>query len=130
MYLQATSAASLLDIPVSTFYQLVRQGTLPPAVSKLGKHRLWRKADLVATVDPAGYKSAHDKAEAAAGHPPASQRKRPGPLLLAPGPGHAKRGTARAPAGRSPYAGILGGAGSGAAAVTHTDGREDDSRHG
>ena len=112
MYLQASSAASFLDLPVSTFYQLVREGQLPPSVSKLGKHRLWSRDQLIATVDPRGYKAAHvDKA--AAGHPPASTPEREGPLLLAGRPEHVIRRSPDQAAGRSPYAGILGGAGDG-----------------
>lgn len=114
MFLQATSAASLLDLPVSTFYQLVREGKLPPSISKLGKHRLWRKDDLVATVDPEGYKSAHDKAQAAAGHSPASQRQWARAVLLAPGQRDSQRRATGKAARQSPFAGVLGGTGNGA----------------
>jgi len=108
MFLQASSAARLLDLPVSTFYQLVREGRLPPAVSKVGKHQLWRQEALIASVDPEGYKASHETSK---GHPPASQGERQNSVLLAPGPGHLKRGTANSIARQSPYAGILGGAG-------------------
>ena len=111
MFLQAKRAAALLDLPVSTFYGLVREGRLPPAVSKVGKHRLWRRADLIASVDPEGYKASHEKAQASTGHPPAGKGKRQGAVLLAPRSRHASGGTARQAAGRSPYAGILGSAG-------------------
>jgi len=114
MFLQARRAAALLDLPVSSFYQLVRRGELPPAASKVGRHQLWRQDDLVASVDPEGYKARHEQAQIAAGHPPASQGQRPGAILLAPGPGHPSRRSKGATAGQSPYAGILGGAGDGA----------------
>jgi len=106
MFLQARSAARLLDLPVSTFYQLVREGRLPPAVSKVGKHQLWRREALIASVDPEGYKASHETSKR---HPSASEGKRQGAVLLAPGPGHPKRWTARAAAGQSPFAGVLGG---------------------
>lgn len=114
MYLRASNAAKLLDLPVSTFYQLVREGTLPPAVSKLGKHRLWSREQLVATADPRGYNAANDNPEIAPRRSPASPTKRKGALLLAPRSGDASRRATSAPAGRSPFAGILGGAGDGA----------------
>lgn len=111
MYLRARSAAKLLDLPPSTFYQMVREGRLPPAASKVGRHQLWRQADLIAAVDPRGYKAAHDKAEAAAGRSPAGAAERPYKVLLAPRPGFGSARTKSAVAGRSPYAGILGGTG-------------------
>lgn len=107
MFLRAANAAKLLDLPISTFYQLVREGRLPPAVSKLGKHRLWRKDQLVASVDPEGYKSAYVD-QAAAGSSPAGPPERSGEVLLAPRQGNGQRRAARAPARRSAYAGILG----------------------
>jgi hypothetical protein len=111
MYLQASSAATLLDLPVSTFYQLVREGILPPSVSKVGKHRLWSREQLVAAVDPRGYKPDH--VETPPRHPPSGSPQRKGPLLLAPRAEHPLRRATGKAAGRSPYAGILGGSGDG-----------------
>ena len=108
MYLQAKSAARLLDLPISTFYQLVREGRLPPAVSKVGKHQLWHRDDLIATVDPHRYNHGHGHAQAAARHPQEGNRKREGEVLLPPGSGNAKRGTARALTRQSPFYGVLG----------------------
>lgn len=112
MFLRATNAAKLLDLPISTFYQLVREGRLPPAASKIGKHRLWRTDQLVASADPEGYKSSH-VTEAAAGHPPASPRERTGKVFLAPTKGDAPRREAGKTARRSPYTGVLGSSGKG-----------------
>lgn len=111
MFLQARRAAALLDLPVSSFYQLVRQGQLPPAASKVGRHQLWRKDDLIASVDPEGYKARHEQAQIAAGHPPATKTQWKGPLLLASGPKHGLPGATYSASRQSPYAGILGGAG-------------------
>lgn len=111
MFLRAPNAARLLDLPLSTFYQLVREGRLPPAVSTVGRHRLWSREQLVAAVDPKGYKASHDEAEAAAGHPSATKTKWTGPLLLASGPRHGLPGASYQASRRSPYAGILGGSG-------------------
>ena len=111
MYLRASSAAQFLDLPVSTFYQLVREGVLPPSTSKLGKHRVWSREQLIATADPRGYKPAN--VEAPPRHPPAGSPQRPGPVLLAPRPEHVLRRAKGETTGRSPYAGILGGASGG-----------------
>lgn len=111
MFLQARRAAALLDLPVSSFYQLVRQGQLPPAVSKVGKHQLWRQDALIASVDPEGYKASHEQAQIADRHPPEGGPKRPREILLAPRPGHGRRRGAKAAAGQSPFAGILVDAG-------------------
>lgn len=110
MYLRARSAAQLLDLPLSTFYQLVRQGSLPPAVSQLGKHRLWSREQLVAAVDPRGYKAAHEH-QAAAGGTQADKAVRPRAVCLSDWERNLFRRASREAAGRSPYAGILGGAG-------------------
>lgn len=107
MFLRATSAAALLDLPLSTFHQLVREGTLPPPVSKLGRHRLWSREQLVAVADPRGYKAAHEH-QAAAGRSPAGPAKRPGEVRLPDRPGNAPRRPSSEVARRSPYAGILG----------------------
>ena len=126
MYLRASSAAKLIDLPMSTFYQLVREGKLPPAVSKLGKHRLWSREQLVATVDPKGYKASHDNPDTAPRNTPAAKTQRKGPLLLAPRSGDASsRATGKA-AGRSPFFGILGGAGDGAGHTRSGDGITED----
>lgn len=107
MFLRASSAAKLLDLPLSTFYQLVREGKLPPAVSQIGKHRLWSREQLVAAVDPRGYKPSHED-QAAAGRPPASPAVGPGQVRLPDRPGNAPRRPSSEAARRSPYAGILG----------------------
>lgn len=110
MFLRATSAAALLDLPLSTFHQLVREGTLPPPVSKLGRHRLWSREQLVAVADPRGYKAAHEH-QAAAGRPPASPAVGPGEVRLPEWKGYKRGWDKGQAAGRSPYAGILGGVG-------------------
>jgi len=111
MFLRAPSAAKLLDLPLSTFYQLVRDGSLPPAVSKVGRHRLWSREHLIATVDPRGYEAANDQAKAAAGRPPAGSAQRPREVLLPAGAGDCIGRGPHAASRRSPYAGILGGSG-------------------
>lgn len=107
MFLRAESAARLLDLPISTFYALVRKGSLPPAASKIGKHRLWKQDDLVATADPKGYNSGH-VTKIAAGHSPDRSPKRGDKVLLGTGPGHGKRGAENKATGRSTFTGILG----------------------
>lgn len=112
MFLRAINAAALLDLPLSTFHQLVRDGTLPPPVSQIGKHRLWSREQLVAAVDPRGYKAAHEH-QAAAGRSPAGPAERPGEVRLPERARHVPRRGSGSAAGRSPYAGILGGTGDG-----------------
>ena len=109
MFLRAPSAAQLLDLPLSTFYQLVREGSLPPAVSKLGKHRLWSREQLVATADPRGYKAAHEH-QAAAGSSPANPAEREGKVRIPERARNVPRRGSFSAAGRSPYTGILGSA--------------------
>jgi hypothetical protein len=109
MYLRASSAAEMLDLPISSFYQLVREGQLPLSVSKLGKHQLWSREQLIATVDPRGYKAAHEH-QAAAGRPPASPTVGPGEVCVSARARDLVRRNAGKAAGRSPYAGILGSA--------------------
>jgi excisionase family DNA binding protein len=117
MFLQAKSAAAFLDLPVSTFYQLVREGRLPPAVSKVGRHRLWRRLDLVAYVDPTGYRIEYEvQREVAERRSQAYQAERESAVRLSEWPRHAIGGAANKAAGQSPFAGILGGSGGGSGA--------------
>lgn len=109
MFLRAKSAAAMIDIPVSTFYALVRRGELPPACGRVGKHMIWRKATLVAVVDPAGYNDRNGQDQAPPRHPPSGTPQRPRKVLLGPGTGDRGRAAnARSAAGRSAFAGILG----------------------
>ena len=125
MFLQARRAAALLDLPVSSFYQLVREGRLPPAVSKVGKHQLWRRDDLVASVDPEWVKARQEQAQSSAGHTPAGQRQRQGAILLAPGSRNPHRRYKDTLTGRSPYAEILGSAGERSTVVGYDEAYDD-----
>lgn len=129
MYLRASNAAALIDLPLSTFYQLVRAGQLPPPVSKLGRTRLWRVEDIIAAVDPRGYKAKHEH-QTATGGSQAGQAVGSGEVRLPPRSGYKSAREANPAARRSPYAGILGGPVCGKAVDFAIPGADADHRDG
>ena len=102
-YVRAITACEMFDMKLSTFYELIRRGELPRPVRKLGRNNVWRKAALIAAVDPTralGYNDVHE-AQPAPRHPPPNKTKRQDKVLLSPGPGNAPRHMPRALARRS-----------------------------